>query len=434
MNRSAGRVLLILFALMTAANAAGFSGGQGVNHTIPEHNETRRRLVGLITGPLSTVTASRPTTYRQLSGSARVRFESRDGGDHVYLLFLNEQRGRFPIVGRGNWVIRRRAQDGAFDQVKIFLADHPDFFARIFPRGPRSTMDVILAGQTVYRGVGVPFAFEQLLQRPFADIQHATGSLVDWRLFWPADAAAQYAAVETMVDRLRPALAMLPDAEDGAMDRHGNLVFIESLVLQDQEPGFNCSGFAKWVVDGIYHSYTGNYLDIQSLRTRHIGLRGHGWSDRYEQQRDPYFGLDWSRNLALAALRLDHPTASTDPTAADVGSLTFARAVPHVGFAVDELRAVLYLLARNEPGHFYIGSVNREFGSAPSLRQHVHIVVIFPYFDAAGRYQVVVMERNVESSVASLQRRYSGDAIHLVRIRASERFQPPIFGNPAFVE
>lgn len=434
MSRKAAWILLIVFAIAVAEYGAAYPPGSTWRQAAPEHSETRRQLSTLVTGPLSTVTASRSSTYRQTTSGTRVRFETQSGADYVYLLFLNEQRGRFPIAGRGNWVIRRRVEDGAFDQVKIFLADHADFFVRIFPRGTRSVMDVIMAGDTIYRGVAIPFEFEQVLLRPFADIQRATQEIVDWGLFEPPPVGAEYAAVETMVDRLRPALAMLPDAEDGAMDRHGNLVFIESLVLQDQEPGFNCSGFAKWVVDGIYHSLTGRYLDIDSLKVRHIGTRGHRWSDRYEQERDPFFGLDWSRNLALASRQLDYGEHQSDPTAADVGSVAFARAVPNVGFEVDELSRVLYLLARDEPGYFYIGSLNREFGSQPTLRQHVHIVVIFPYFDAQGRYRVVVMERNVESSLASVQRRYAGDAIHLVRVRASGQFQPPIIGNAAFVE
>jgi len=38
----------------------------------------------------------------------------------------------------------------------------------------------------------------------------------------------------------------------------------------------------------------------------------------------------------------------------------------------------------------------------PTLRQHHHVIVLFPYFDARGSFQVVVMERNQETSLASL--------------------------------
>ncbi|MFA7565651.1 MAG: hypothetical protein WCY01_01390, partial [Alkalispirochaeta sp.] len=105
----------------------------------------------------------------------------------------------------------------------------------------------------------------------------------------------------------------------------------------------------------------------------------------------------------------------------------FARYVEDVGYRVESLSAVLYWLARNEPGTFYLGSVNRLFGSDPVLRQHTHVVVLFPWFDESGRFQVSVMERNVETSLSSLEKRYGKDYIHLVRVRGNPRFEPPRF-------
>ena len=53
-----------------------------------------------------------------------------------------------------------------------------------------------------------------------------------------------------------------------------------------------------------------------------------------------------------------------------------------------------------------------------------------PYFDTDGRFETVVLERNVETSIASLQRRYGRDFIHLTRVRVDTSFTPPMFRSP----
>ena len=53
------------------------------------------------------------------------------------------------------------------------------------------------------------------------------------------------------------------------------------------------------------------------------------------------------------------------------------------------------------------------------------MIVLLPYFDSAGVFQVVVMERNLQTSLASLTRRYGGEYVHLVHIDADGVFSPP---------
>ena len=94
-----------------------------------------------------------------------------------------------------------------------------------------------------------------------------------------------------------------------------------------------------------------------------------------------------------------------------------------------KLEYLLYFLARQNPGTIYIGSVNAPSARAvsegtPTLRQHHHVIVLFPYFDARGVFQVVVMERNLRTSLASLSRRYGNEYVHLERIDSDGRFVP----------
>ena len=424
------RVLAVSFVLVLIAGALQASVPvESVDDApVPENFEARRALRETIVAPRREVMRSGERVISQVVGAEAVRYEVRRQNGHFYLLFTNREDNGFAVYNRGSYIIKRRLDDGAFVQVKIFYRSDPGFFVRIFPEGERTVMDLYVGGVRTYHDVVLPASFGNVLIEPFAAVQRMTRDIIRWDQLQRGYPLSVYEPVAGMVETARRELPYLPDAEDGAMDADGNLVFIESLVMQDQLPGFNCSGFAKWICDGIVHPATGNFLDIEPLKEKHLDLRGHQWSRLQEDARDPYFGLDWSRNLArhLAAVgatgvreELPHPEAL------DVRSAPFSRYVEDVGFPVAELPRIMYFLALREPGHFYIASLNREFGQDPPLRQHVHVAVLFPYFTADGHFRTVVMERNVETSLESLERRYGEDYIHLVRVRARRDFEPP---------
>lgn len=401
---------------------------------VPDNSEVRRAATTLVRASDSELRNFVQRTESQRSWEHRVRVETRDEGDFLYMLFLNESFGRFPVWGAGSYVVRRPAGAEQPDQVKIFLRSDPGYYLRVFPYESRSRMDLYIANIPTLRSIPVPLSFDQVLREPLTRIMELTRGIVDWPALFPVGGTENYAAVESMVGRARAALAHLPDAEDGAMDEHGNLVLIESLVLQDQEPGFNCSGFAKWIVDGLVGPLSGRYLSIDQLKRKHPEHRGHRWGLRHDELRDPYFGLDWTRNLGLAAHSLvvhgtEVPESDIDPRTTDVNSVPFSRYTRDVGYPVSELGRIMYLLAVSEPGYFYLASLNRPFGEEPVLRQHTHVAVLFPYFDRNGIFRVIVMERNVESSLVSLRRRYDSEFIHLVRVRADERYEPPHIGR-----
>jgi hypothetical protein len=263
--------------------------------------------------------------------------------------------------------------------------------------------------------LGKPFS--DILRSSFGEVIELSRTTVDWAGLVPPVQTFLYGPLRSMVEKIRPELSRLPDAEDGAMDKEGKLVSIETLAVQERLPGFNCSGFAKWVADGIYHERTGRYLDIEEIKQKPLTFRGSEQSRRYEKERDPFFGLDWTRNLA---------SFLNEKPVSDVRDLPYWKYRENIGFSVKDLKNVLYFLALREPNTFYFGSVNREFGTNPVLRQHIHVVVLFPYFNERGIFTVVVLERNVETSLESLFKRYKTDFIHLVGTPATETFVPPV--------
>ncbi len=384
-----------------------------------ENLEARLSFRQLFTATLEELDRFQERVVTQRNGWARVKVSTERSNGAVYILFRNERGGEFPVYSAGSWILKKDGKTGALMQVKIFYRTEPGCYIRLFPQGTRTRMDVYLFDSLLYKAVPLGTSLSVLLTEPFQQILDRTRSVVDWSILLKTADLPSYAPVLTMIGKIRKALPTLPDAEDGAMDRNGKLVFIASLRAQEKLPGFNCSGFAKWVADGIYKPRTGEYLDIEALKEKHISRRGSRITNRFEEERDPFFGLDWTRNIARALAGVK------DPEQQDIRHVPFWEYREDVGYPIEEIEGILFTLAVLEPGHFYLGSINREFGRDPVLRQHVHVVVLFPYFTQKGEFRVSVFERNVETDLPFLKKKFNGNFIHLVRIRADSSFDPP---------
>ena len=344
-----------------------------------------------------------------------VEFRVIEKEQFFYQVLVPEYSGLYPLYSKGSYIIKRGKEHGEYIQAKVFLKTEASCFARLFPENERSVLQVYIYDQKIGDDIILPIAFEDLLFVPFDEIVAMTSHKLPWDVVWPHIDPAN-ATVRSMAERIAPHLSRLPDEDDGAMNSDGVFVYIET-GERSNAGGFNCSGFAKWVVDGVSRTSGDGLLDIEQLKRKHLGSRGNSFSDVYEDERDPYFGLDWTRNLAAAVSGRGYEDN-------DVRDVRFHRYTEDVGYKVSELESVMYQLAVASPGRFYLGSVNVEYGEEPKLRQHVHVVVLFPYLTSTGELSVRVMERNMETSVDSLKSRYPNGFIHLVHIEAAENYAP----------
>ncbi|MBN1649477.1 MAG: hypothetical protein JW874_15670 [Spirochaetales bacterium] len=374
----------------------------------------------LIFGPTYMIDQFRDVYETQQYDLHGVMVASQVEADGTYLLFVNEYHQDFPVSNRGTYIIKRNQSDGKFVQAKVFLKNRSDCYMRLFPDGSKTRLDAVLFGYKVYENVSVPMDFLHVLLQPVSEIIRLTSYMVDWEMLLYSGNTAADRDISGMVKRIRSELPCLHDVDDGAMDSEGKLVFIETLKPQGDEGGFNCSGFAKWIIDGIVEPRTGSLLDIRKLKTRHPDIRTSSLAVRYEESRDPYFGLDWTRNLAMAA-----DGREDNPERYDVRNVSFLEYGEDVGYPAAKIDLVLYQLAVRDPGCFYLGAVNGEQGEKPVMRQYYHIVVFFPYFDKNGSFQVAVMERNMETSLEQIRQRYPEEYIHLVRIQGTSDFELP---------
>lgn len=396
---------------------------------LPETSEARTALSQIIFAPVAQAAAVKKRTVVQKESRDSVYFQTSTQAGSLYLIFPPPGVRDAATAAAGGYIIKRELKDGKFTWLKVFVQNDAGSYARLMPMGSdpaqgRTRMDIFVNGAAFQSGITIAQPFERLLTAPFSAIIGFTEGLVDWSLVLPPVRTAGDARVEKIVQAVRARLKELRDVEDGAMSADGEYIFIET-GLPQKAGGLNCSGFAKLVVDGFYAPLEGRLTDIASLKERSLDARGNRWSGAFETSKDPYFGLDWVRNLARELEKARTGGTLPPPEFFDVRDVERFEYTEDVGYPMEDLREILYILARRSPGYFYLGSLNREAADGAPVRQHHHIAVFFPYIDAKGVLRIVVMERNLETGVSSLRARYPKDSVHLVRISAEGDFQLP---------
>ncbi|AEJ61135.1 hypothetical protein Spith_0860 [Spirochaeta thermophila DSM 6578] len=416
------RLVAFLIPSLLPGQVVSLDAGSGEGNAFPSSWEARAACSDILLGGLYEFLAAEERILPQRGTPYRVKVLPARKEGAGYLVFIPSRDDRFVLEGPGTWVVKRSLKDGSFLQAKIFLGGDPGNAIRLYPEETWTRMDVSVMDIPWVQGLRLPYRFEDLLVMPEDRWLPSAG--VPWEVF--SHVPDEYdRRVEGMVDAVRPVLPLLPDADDGALDAAGVFVRIATGEAVN-EAGFNCSGFAKWIGDSIAFVQTGRLLDIETLKRRYESLRGSRWGRIYEEVRDPYFGLDWTRSLAEVLHSLLTGSGSADPEAHDVREVPGFRYVEDVGFRVKDLAAVLYLEAVRRPGYFYFGSVNGEWGEDPTLWQHYHVAVFFPFFDEGGRFHIVVMERGRETPFDSFVRYYESQHVHLVRVPVPARFSPYI--------
>jgi hypothetical protein len=374
----------------------------------------------------------------KLPDGTLIQVRAETAGDELMVILAREKSGAYPGWIQGSWIINRNKQDGKISRIRIFLRSDPYTYIQFHHFSEdRSEMDVVLYDGYVVRSLPVPLSIERIMYMPLNDVLATVGDKFPRKYFDPS--ADLYADTRTMLSLIRERLPELQFHDDGAIDENGQYVYIDNLEPQTgNNQGLNCSGFAKWIVDGILRPYTEEQLSISPLKAP-FGHRGSSFTEPYEDLRDPFFGLDWTRNLAAAAWSVLRSPSFANIDEIEVREQNFAtvitrsgensslRSYPgflqNAGYGFEGLHPLLYTLAINEPGHMYLAAVNDEQGTPP-LRQYFHVAVLVPYFNEYGDFQVACFESAEETSFNKFKTRYPGGYVNLSRIPVEARFDP----------
>ncbi|AEF84378.1 conserved hypothetical protein [Treponema primitia ZAS-2] len=406
---------------------------------IPDDSSLRISLADAWFTEAPSVVLNRRRQIRELPGGGRVEVRTEAVGEEFMVILAREQNGAFTGWAQGSWVLTRRRDDGRSLRIRVFPQSDFNTYVQFRPfSADKCVMDVVVYNSYIVDSLPLALPFERLYVLPLEEVLGLAKDKFPRRYFEPQLGA--YRDIRTFINELREHIPELSFRDDGALDDQGQYVFINDLKAQDGEAGLNCSGFAKWVVDGLLRPLTGERLSIAPLKAP-FGKRGSSFTEPYEALRDPFFGLDWTRNLASAAGR-----ALLDPAFGELpeievqdapfssvirrekqGSVvrTYPGYLPDAGFGIDGLQPLLYTLAINEPGRIYLASVSAEMDPAPRMRQHFHVAVLIPYFNEYGNFRVAVFESAEETSFNNFKTRYpSYYSVNLVRIPVESAFDP----------
>jgi hypothetical protein len=393
-----------------------------------------------------------------LPGGGRVEVRSEAAGKEFMIILARELNGVFPGWAQGSWVLTRRMEDGQALRIRIFPRSDFNIYVQFRPFSAVSStggspldkcvMDVVIYNAYVVNALPLPVSFERLLVLPLEEVLALAKDQFPRRYFEPQPDS--YRDVRKFIAAVRERLGELQFRDDGALDENGRYVFINDLAAQQQDrAGLNCSGFAKWVVDGILRPVTGQRLSIGPLKAP-FGDRGSGFTAPWESLRDPFFGLDWTRNLASIAGKVLRAPPFGDLAEIEVRDAPFSAVIrrerqgvtaqsfpgylPDAGFGIEGIHPLLYTLAIDEPGRIYLASVNTEMGAPatednlrglPRMRQHFHVAVLVPYFNEYGNFRIALFESAEETQFNAFKTRYSNDHyVNLVRIPVEITFDP----------
>lgn len=376
------------------------------------------------------VASRKPQVYRLLSGDL-VQVRSKREGNFL-LVFISRPRGTtYPEGVQGSWVVYRYWQNGEIRAFRFYPRSDPEVYLdfRAAPQGSNTVADFVIYGAYRWyeRPTGLPWdsfftlPLHTILNHPIIGELHPFISVEP----------ALYQAQRTLIEQIRRDLPSLRYADDGALDEEGRPVFIATGLPQGENWGLNCSGFAKWVVDRLVQGRLGKNLEIEPLKKPPYA-RGSSFTEPYEPILDSFFGLDWTRNLAIAAQKVlqqnqrvtletvevqKNPVASLrHPQGLPGERRTYPGYLKNVGFPIEGLTALLYTLTVEEPTYFYLGAISTVQPGKLPLRRYYHVVVLIPFFTPEGTFSVALFESAAETSFTSFLNRYRGQQINLVRI------------------
>ena len=391
-------------------------------------------------------------------GQVQLRVETSQANREEFAIVLaREQNGNFNSWNQGSWsLIRRRDNNNNLSRIIYFPRSDFNVYLQFRPflderSNEMSFVDFVIYDAFLIQSFPLPIPFDRIMVLPMEEVLALMGNQLPRRYLDPDP--LMYRDSMSFIRSLRERLPELAFIDDGALNEYGEYVYINTLLPQNPSShnglmGLNCSGFVKWVVDGILRPFTGERLPIAPLK-EFFGSRGSSYTDIWESERDPFFGLDWNRNLASQAGRILRSPSFSTLEEIEVRDIPFSRLnirmlggginirhpafIEEAGFPAESLLPLLYTLAIDEPGRIYLAAVNAEMGppttaanprGIPRIRQYYHVAVLIPYFNERGTFQVAVFESAAETSITAFISRYPGEYVNLVRIPIDGRFDP----------
>ncbi len=428
---------------------------------IPDSSEIRCGLIEeWFTAPINSVRAN--TTELHINDIGKVfQVRAEENGSDLIVIVAPQDKLKvdvyseigktssfidvYPVDAPGSWVLLRDINSGKPVQIRYYFASDSDVYLQLRSIEGKTYADFMIYGSYAVRGVPVGLPFEKLYTTSFSDLYLLTEKTLPWE--YTNVIPGLYHPVLQMITVIRENQNRFNSAEDAAYDEEGNPIYIssgrkrvvEDEILEAKDLSFSSAGFVKWIVDGLIEPLAGSNTKVAPLLEPTVEYKTGSFADVLSKQYNISFSLDWTRNLAAAALSVYSgknyfyynsgcdvtidPFTAKQQTNGWVNSLGYLK---DTGYQIDYIKPLLYVLASTEPGRFFLGAIRQTDvdSNNPDVNFFTECVAFFPFFDTSGRFNVVVFEDGREYTLDAFMKKYKGSYVHLVRINASERFFP----------
>jgi hypothetical protein len=361
---------------------------------------------------------------------------------------VGQQRvASYPADACGSWVLTRDSVSGKPISVRYYYAQDSDVYVQFTPDGMKTLADMVISGSYAARSVPVGISFDRLYTASLAAVLQLTDKTLPWRY---ADIHPDsYHSSMQMVSVIRKNLSRITCTDDAAYDEDGKPVRISDgkpRAVSDAERdaaslSLSSAGFIKWIVDGLVEPLSGSNTLLAPLTQRTVEYKPQGYTGIRSETDDISFTLDWTRNLASAWLSVrtgktylaanagvDVKIEPFSARVSDKGIIQTTGYLKDTGYAVENLRPLLYVLAVTEPSYCYLAAVRRLDPGVPQSHPEAYvfdqIAIFFPYFDTNGRFGCFVFENGTEIPYSVFVSKYKKSFIHLTRLLTTDRFFP----------
>lgn len=356
----------------------------------------------------------------------------------------------YPPNAYGSWAYFRNKDSGKSEFIRLYVSKNTDVYVQFSPYKNVTRADFVIFNSFAAQNVPLGIPFEKLLTASIAEIYELTKNSLPWN--YSGYIQNQFDSNELMVKKIRMNLKDMAYEEDAMYDERGNCISIRTgnpHICKPENKGkivLSSGGFVKWVVDGLIDPIAGSYLKREPLLTPTVDYDPVGFQGNLNNYFSTNFSLDWTRNLAAAALSVRaKKTYLYKDTGVDVSTEPFsgvytsagikntAGYIKNTGYQPDNLKALLYVQAIREPEYFYLAAIRQTDKSrSPEVKVFNDAAVIIPYFDEKGTFKIFVFMDGQEVRYKDFEKflvKSKDSFVHLTRIKTSNAFYPMELGK-----
>jgi hypothetical protein len=279
-------------------------------------------------------------------------------------------------------------------EVAVFFQNDKSSVLKFSNKKP-STYDIYLFGKLYRKNLPYYFSFDSLKIISLYKILSLLEDVnIDQEILISKDDSI---IKEKFINKVIKPSISFKYVDDGARNEFGEFVYIKNENEQkSNEQGFNCSGFAKDVVDNYIRSINPEfrYLNITDLKKSREQERDNVAFRYKDLDYNPFFGLEWGKNLAdKINQECNYNIIKSEEYDKDQ-YLSYQR---YRGYDVNNLKEILFRDQQKDSTNFYILIFNRLRSQKPIVPEYYHIAIVVPSFKNK-QFNLQVFESSEETS------------------------------------